>query len=97
MASLNQCLASLARLSLTAPARPTVAPTIPKFLLPSATPLVRHASGGGGMRKKPVKKKRTYKTLRCYDLSEMQQFSLCDAMRQVIPLTSRFPPLARPC
>lgn len=35
------------------------------------------------MRKKPVKKKRTYKTLRCYDLSEMQQFSLCDAMRQV--------------
>lgn len=33
------------------------------------------------MRKRPTKKKRTYKTLRCYDLSQMQQFSLCDAMR----------------
>ncbi|SPQ21528.1 5f4c22bb-8faf-4aa9-9fe1-4552ace7a774 [Thermothielavioides terrestris] len=75
MASLNQCLASLARLSLAAPARPTVSSTIPRFLLPSATaPLVRHASGGGGMRKRPVKKKRTYKTYRCYDLSAAQQY-----------------------
>ena len=48
------------------------------------------------MRKKPVKKKRTYKTLRCYDLSEMQQFSLCDAMRQVIPQTSPFPTSGAP-
>lgn len=83
MASLNQCLASLARLSLTAPARPAVAPTIPKFLLPSAVPLVRHASGGGGMRKRPAKKKKVYKMLRCYDLTPMTQYSLCDAMRQV--------------
>jgi large subunit ribosomal protein L1 len=86
MASLNQCLASLARLSLTAPARPAVASTIPKFLLPSATaPLARYASGGGGMRKRPVKKKKVYKTLRTYDLSSIEQFSLCDAMRQVEP------------
>jgi large subunit ribosomal protein L1 len=84
MASLNQCLASLARLSLTAPARPAVARSIPKFLLPSATaPLVRHASGGGGMRKRPTKKKRAYKTFRTYDLSQIEQYSLCDAMRQV--------------
>ncbi|KAH6641078.1 ribosomal protein L1-like protein [Chaetomium tenue] len=83
MASLNRCLASLARFSLTTPARPTTAPLIPKFLLPTTTvPLVRYASGGGGgMRKRPPKKKKTYKTFRSYDLSPMEQFSLCDAMR----------------
>ncbi|KAJ4288236.1 hypothetical protein N0V88_007426 [Collariella sp. IMI 366227] len=76
MASLNQCLASLARLSLTAPARPSVASTIPKFLLPSAaaTPVVRYASGGGGMRKRPAKKKKVYKTYRSYDLRTMEQY-----------------------
>ncbi|KAL2130247.1 hypothetical protein VTI74DRAFT_6705 [Chaetomium olivicolor] len=85
MASLNQCLASLARLNLAAPARPTVSSTIPQFLLPSAaaTPVVRYASGGGGMRKRPAKKKKVYKTFRCYDLSPMQQFTLCDAMRYI--------------
>ena len=98
MASLNQCLASLARLNLTAPARPTaVASTIPKFLLPTATATatvssVRYASGGGGMRKRPVKKKKVYKTFRSYDLSPMEQFSLCDAMRQVLPGGSQSAP-----
>ncbi|KAK4239389.1 ribosomal protein L1-like protein [Achaetomium macrosporum] len=82
MASLNQCLASLARLSLSTPGRPIITPAIPKFLIPSATaPLVRHASGGGGMRKRPAKKKKTYKTYKCWDLSEVEQFSLCDALR----------------
>lgn len=33
------------------------------------------------MRKRPVKKKKVYKTFRCYDLAPMEQFSLCDAMR----------------
>jgi large subunit ribosomal protein L1 len=33
------------------------------------------------MRKRPPKKKKTYKTFRSYDLSPMEQFSLCDAMR----------------
>lgn len=34
------------------------------------------------MKKKVVKKKKkTYKTFRSYDLTPMQQFSLCDAMR----------------
>ncbi|KAL1836215.1 hypothetical protein VTJ49DRAFT_5422 [Mycothermus thermophilus] len=91
MASLSSCLASMARLSLAAPARPlllgsaTSASTIPKFLLPAAAATttwhqVRHASGGGGMRKR-VKKKKAHKTFRTYDLSQMQQFSLCDAMR----------------
>ncbi|KAK4189121.1 ribosomal protein L1-like protein [Podospora australis] len=84
MASTTNCLASLARLSLSAPARPTAVSIIPKFLLPSAaTPLARHASGGGGMRKKAPKKKKTYKTFRSYDLTPMEQFSLCDAMRYI--------------
>ncbi|KAK3995113.1 ribosomal protein L1-like protein [Cladorrhinum sp. PSN332] len=81
MASTTKCLASLARLSLSTPARPTVVSTIPKFLVPSvAAPFVRHA-GAGGMRKKVVKKKKTYKTFRSYDQSEVEHYSLCDAMR----------------
>ncbi|KAL2144612.1 hypothetical protein VTI28DRAFT_8823 [Corynascus sepedonium] len=84
MASFNHCLASLARLSLAAPARPTVTSTIPKFLLPTASPSVRHAysSGGAGMRKRP-KKRRQYKYFKTHDLSQMEQFSLCDAMRYI--------------
>ncbi|KAK4168069.1 ribosomal protein L1-like protein [Cladorrhinum sp. PSN259] len=83
MASTSRCLASLARLSLSAPARPTVVSTIPKFLVPSvAAPFVRHA-GAGGMRKKPAKKKKTYKTFRSYDQSEVETWSLCDAMRYI--------------
>ncbi|KAL2163019.1 hypothetical protein VTH06DRAFT_6855 [Thermothelomyces fergusii] len=84
MASLNHCLASLARLTLASPSRPIVTSTIPKFLLPAATasPFVRYASGGGGTRKRP-KKKKQHKTFRTYDLSQMEQFSLCDAMRYI--------------
>ncbi|KAK3685139.1 ribosomal protein L1-like protein [Podospora appendiculata] len=84
MASTTRCLASLARLSLSTSTRPSVVSTIPKFLVPSvATPLVRYASGSGsgGMKKKAPKKKKTYKTFRSYDLSPMDQVSLCDAMR----------------
>ncbi|KAK4122171.1 ribosomal protein L1 [Parathielavia appendiculata] len=93
MASLNQCLASLARLSLVAPARPTVTPTLLKFLVPSATaPLVRRASGGGGMRKRPAKKKKTYKMFRSYDLSQIEQYSLCDAMRYLRAIEVGRPP-----
>ncbi|KAK0667025.1 putative mitochondrial LSU ribosomal protein L1 precursor [Cercophora samala] len=95
MASTHHCLASLARLSLSTPTRPTVASTIPKFLVPSvATPQVRHASGGsgGGMRKKPVKKKKTYKTFRSYDLTPMEQFTLCDAMRYLRAAEVGHPP-----
>ncbi|GAB1314469.1 mitochondrial 54S ribosomal protein mrpl1 [Madurella fahalii] len=84
MASTNQCLASLARPSLLAPVRPALTSAIPRFLAPSAmASWARYASGGGGMRKRPTKKKKTYKTFRCYDLSPMEQFSLCDAMRYI--------------
>ncbi|KAK3942572.1 ribosomal protein L1-like protein [Diplogelasinospora grovesii] len=83
MASTNQFLASMARLSLSPSTRPS-AIAIPNFLLPSITaPLVRHASGAGGMKKRPAKKKKTYKSFRSYDLSPMEQFTLCDAMRYI--------------
>ncbi|KAK3370003.1 ribosomal protein L1-like protein [Podospora didyma] len=84
MASTSQCLASLvARLSLRAPARPLAATTIPKFLLPSvATSSVRYATNTA-LRKRPAKKKKAYKTFRSYDLSVMDQVSLCDAMRYI--------------
>lgn len=87
MASTSQCLASLARLSLTASAKRPTASTIPKFLVPAvATQVACYAKGGGGggnmnQRKKVVKEKKKYKTYRSYDLSPMQQVSLCDAMR----------------
>ncbi|KAK4137759.1 ribosomal protein L1 [Trichocladium antarcticum] len=93
MASLNQCLASLARLNMSAPARPAISSsTIPKFLLPSAAPLARYASGGGGMRKRPAKKKKVYKTFRSYDMAPMEQFSLCDAMRYIRAVEVGQPP-----
>ncbi|KAK0720106.1 60S ribosomal protein L1, mitochondrial precursor [Lasiosphaeris hirsuta] len=85
MASTSQCLASLVRLSIaTATRRPTPS-IIPKFLLPSVvTPsFIRHASGSGsgGMRKRAPKKKKAYKTFRSYDQSDLEKYSLCDAMR----------------
>lgn len=93
MASTTHCLASLARISLSAPLRPTAVSTIPRFLLPSAAaPLARHASGGGGMRKKTPKKKKVYKTFRSYDLTPMEQYSLCDAMRYIRAVEVGQPP-----
>ena len=99
MASTSQCLASMARLSLVAPIRRPAISTIPNFLLPSvAAPQIRHASGSGGgaggMRKRPDKKKKVYKTYRSYDLSPMQQFSLCDAMRYGGQPSRRMPQFA---
>ncbi|KAL2257632.1 hypothetical protein VTK26DRAFT_9374 [Humicola hyalothermophila] len=91
MASVKQCIASLARLGLSTPARPTVtSSTIPKFLLPSAsTPFVRHAHGEGRTRRR---KKRQYPHFRSYDLRPMQQFSLCDAMRYIRAIEVGHPP-----
>lgn len=90
MASNTQCLASMARLSLSSATRPTVISRIPKFLAPVAavaTPsTVRYASGNAmKMKKRTPKKKKTYKTFRTYDLSPMEQMTLCDAMRYVRP------------
>jgi len=84
MASTQRCLASLARLSLSAPSRVRPSPavsTIPNFLLPSvaAPQQVRYAT----IIKKRTKKKRTFKTFRTWDLSSIEQYSLCDAVRYV--------------
>ncbi|CAN8096125.1 unnamed protein product [Discula destructiva] len=90
MAATNQCLASLARLSLTASTRPLIQTTtiIPRFLAPAAVaaqqartyaaaPASSQQKGG----KKVVKKKKQYKNYRADRLDKMQQFSLCDAIR----------------
>ena len=82
MASATQCLAPLARLSLSAAARPSAA-SIPRFLLP-AVPVAsqaRYAAGGAGAFKKREKKKRVHKTFRSHDLSQLDKFSLCDTLR----------------
>jgi large subunit ribosomal protein L1 len=91
MATTNQFLASMAKLSLSASSRPSLssATSIPRFLLPlsgHALTQSRFASGGssqraGGLKKKEEKKKKTYKSYRSYDLSDQEQFSLCDAIR----------------
>ncbi|KAH8890127.1 ribosomal protein L1 [Thozetella sp. PMI_491] len=79
MAPTTQCLASMARLNLSASTRPSAA-TIPKFLVPSvSTTRVRFASQGN----KQEKKKRTYKEYRVYDRSQVTNYSLCDAIRYV--------------
>ena len=81
MASATQCLASLARLSLTSAARPSTA-SIPRFLVPSVgTSQARYASGGAGGFRKREKKKKVYKAFRSYDLTDLEQYSLCDAIR----------------
>ncbi|KAL8414412.1 hypothetical protein RB594_005591 [Gaeumannomyces avenae] len=77
MTSTGQCLASLARLSLTTTIRPA-ATTVPRFLAPTATQ-VRFASPS----KKPEKKKRQHKTFRVWRKDSLITFSLCDAMRYI--------------
>jgi large subunit ribosomal protein L1 len=74
MASTHQSLASMARLTLTAASRPAVT-TIPRFLAPPiSAPIVRHASA------KTTAKKES-KFYRLADLTKLDQYSLCDAMR----------------
>ncbi|KAB5547393.1 ribosomal protein L1-like protein [Coniochaeta sp. 2T2.1] len=90
MATTNQFLATMARLSLSTSSRPCTssATPIPRFLLPTAghapSQQKRFASGNqrsGGLKKKEEKKKKTHKSFRSYDLSDQEQFSLCDAIR----------------
>ncbi|EAA29595.1 60S ribosomal protein L1, mitochondrial precursor [Neurospora crassa] len=96
MASTQQCLASLARLSLSTPTRAAL-PTIPKFLVPSvAASQVRYATNNpnkGGAKKAP-KKKKQYKFFKSWDLTGQQQFSLCDAMRYLRAVEVGQPPLS---
>ncbi|KAK3402593.1 ribosomal protein L1-like protein [Sordaria brevicollis] len=102
MASTQQCLASLARLSLAStPTRAALVPTIPKFLVPSAAAVgasqqvryATHNSNKGGP-KKAAKKKKQYKFFKSWDLSAQQQFSLCDAMRYLRAVEVGQPPLS---
>lgn len=90
MATTNQCLASLARLSLSATVRPAPS-TIPKFLAPSVTQ-VRCASGPAMLspmqmrakEKEKLKRKKKQQRFREYKYatpSLEESYSLCDAMR----------------
>ncbi|KAF6808565.1 50S ribosomal protein L1 [Colletotrichum musicola] len=83
MATTTQCVASMARLSLATSARPT-ASTIPRFLAPSAAQK-RCASNHQGGSKKTEKKKKLSKDFKAYRVDKCPQFSLCDALRFVIP------------
>ncbi|KAI0110590.1 ribosomal protein L1 [Hypoxylon sp. NC0597] len=88
MASANQCIASLARLSLSVPMRP-VNTTIPRFLAPSIVQTRCKSVGSVAMRarereKEKLKKKRKQQRFKEYKYatpSKEEQFSLCDAMR----------------
>ncbi|KAJ9134299.1 Ribosomal protein L1 [Pleurostoma richardsiae] len=79
MATTNQCLASLARLSLTSTVRPS-ATSIPRFLLPSAVSQARHASQKSS-KAANTRKRKQHKAFKVEDLSKVEQFSLCDAIR----------------
>lgn len=88
MASINQCIASLTRLSLSTPAR-TVNATIPRFLAPSIVQIRCKSAGTVAMRarereKDKLKKKRKQQRHKEYKYaapSKEEQYSLCDAMR----------------
>ncbi|KAI1842136.1 hypothetical protein JX266_011669 [Neoarthrinium moseri] len=88
MATMNQCLASLARLSLSSASRPAAA-SIPRFLAPSIVQ-TRCASGGNSSMqarvraKEKLKKKKKQQRFKEYKYavpSKEEQYSLCDAMR----------------
>ncbi|RYP76543.1 hypothetical protein DL770_007214 [Monosporascus sp. CRB-9-2] len=95
MATTNKCIASLARLSLAATSRPTIASTIPRYLAPALNQTqtqtqARWKSAGTlamQMRereKEKIKKKRRQQRFREYKYatpSKEEQHSLCDAMR----------------
>ncbi|KAI0835239.1 50S ribosomal protein L1 [Hypoxylon sp. FL0890] len=88
MASTSQCIASLARLSISAPIRPVNA-TIPRFLAPSIVQTRCKSAGSIAMRarereKEKLKKKRRQQRFKEYKFatpSKEEQYSLCDAMR----------------
>jgi len=80
MASSSQCLASLARLSLSTPLR-NPAISLPRFLVPSIASQCRFASGGGSKKKDTKKKKKHHKTFKVWDKADLVKYSLCDAIR----------------
>ncbi|KAI8963143.1 ribosomal protein L1 [Daldinia sp. FL1419] len=88
MASTGQCIASLARLSLSTSARPTYA-TIPRFLAPSIVQTRCKSAGTVAMRArerekekvKRAKKQSRFKEYKFATPSKEERHSLCDAMR----------------
>ncbi|KAI1480315.1 ribosomal protein L1 [Daldinia eschscholtzii] len=88
MASTSQCIASLARLSLSASIRPTNA-TIPRFLAPSVVQTRWKSAGTMAMRArerekekmKRAKKQSRFKEYKYATPSQEERHSLCDAMR----------------
>ncbi|KAH9909519.1 50S ribosomal protein L1 [Xylariomycetidae sp. FL2044] len=89
MASTNQCIASMARLSLSTMTRPSIASAIPKYLAPSINQTRWKTSGTQAMQarareREKLKKKRKQQRFKEYKYatpSREEQFSLCDAMR----------------
>ncbi|KAI2465258.1 ribosomal protein L1 [Annulohypoxylon bovei var. microspora] len=97
MATANQCIASLARLSLSAPTRPVNA-TIPRFLAPSIVQTRCKSVGSIAMRareREKLKKKRKQLRFKEYKFatpSEAERHSLCDAMRYLRAVEVGRPP-----
>lgn len=89
MASTSPCLASLARLSLSAATRPTLPTTLPRFLAPAVVPMRWKSAGTSAMQarereKEKLKRKKRQQRFKEYKYavpSKEEQFSLCDAMR----------------
>ncbi|KAI1452875.1 ribosomal protein L1 [Annulohypoxylon moriforme] len=97
MATANQCIASLARLSLSAPVRPVNA-TIPRFLAPSIVQTRCASAGSIAMRArereklKKKKKQQRFKEYKYATPSESERYSLCDAMRYLRAVEVGRPP-----
>lgn len=91
MATTNQCLASLARLSLSATTRPTAIPTLSRYLVPAVIQARWKSAGTTAMQarereKEKAKRKRKQQRFKEYKYaapSKEEQHSLCDAMRYV--------------
>lgn len=88
MASTNQCLASLARMSITSPTRTTI---IPRFLAPAVVARQARTYAVQNQKDKKKEKKKVHKTFRVDKLDQLEQFSLCDAIRYV---SQQLPPHA---
>lgn len=91
MATTNQCIASLARLSLSATTRPTATPSLSRYLAPAVIQARWKSAGTTAMQarereKEKAKRKRKQQRFKEYKYatpSKEEQHSLCDAMRYV--------------
>lgn len=85
MAPIDRCLASMARLTLTQPARPAV-PTIPRFLAPSVIQQQQRHASVVRIKKTPKKKKPLSKDFRRprIEKTDFPQWALVDALRYAL-------------